>query len=133
MADTPRVNVAILAMPEVTASSVYAMYDLFAAAGRDWPLIMGGVSGGQLMYLTSLHVTRRPSGRRTAYGSSRTMGSTTARRPLSSAFLISLCCPVSAVPTAWRPKLPGYAHVTIWVRRWLPHARVLCCSRRPAC
>ena len=30
----PRINVAILAVPEVTAFATYAMYDLFAGAGR---------------------------------------------------------------------------------------------------
>jgi transcriptional regulator GlxA family with amidase domain len=49
MADTAKVNVALLAVPEVTASSVYAMYDLFSAVGREWSLIMGGVPGEQLM------------------------------------------------------------------------------------
>lgn len=42
---TPLVNVAILTVPDVTASAVYAMYDLFAGAGRDWSFIMGGVAG----------------------------------------------------------------------------------------
>jgi transcriptional regulator GlxA family with amidase domain len=45
----PLVNVAILAVPEVTASAVYAMYDLFAAAGRDWTFITSGVPGEQRM------------------------------------------------------------------------------------
>lgn len=42
---TSRLNVAILTLPDATASSVYAMYDLFAGAGRDWSFIMGGVAG----------------------------------------------------------------------------------------
>lgn len=46
MADAQsKVKVAILAVPEVTASAVYAMYDLFAAAGRDWAFITTGVPG----------------------------------------------------------------------------------------
>ncbi|HEY2616905.1 MAG TPA: DJ-1/PfpI family protein [Acetobacteraceae bacterium] len=50
MADSgPRVKVAILAVPEVTASAVYAMYDLLAAAGRDWAFITTGVPGEQRM------------------------------------------------------------------------------------
>jgi transcriptional regulator GlxA family with amidase domain len=40
-----KVNVAILAVPEVTASALYGMFDLFASAGRDWPFIMGGAAG----------------------------------------------------------------------------------------
>jgi transcriptional regulator GlxA family with amidase domain len=39
----PQINVAILAVPDVTASTTYAMYDLFAGAGRDWAFITTGV------------------------------------------------------------------------------------------
>ena len=38
-------KVAILTMPESTASTVYGMYDLFASAGRDWELLVEGKSG----------------------------------------------------------------------------------------
>ena len=38
-------SVAILAMPETTASVVYGMYDLFMSAGRDWNLIVEGKPG----------------------------------------------------------------------------------------
>jgi transcriptional regulator GlxA family with amidase domain len=41
----PQINVAILAVPEVTASTTFAMYDLFAGAGRDWAFITTGVAG----------------------------------------------------------------------------------------
>ena len=40
-----KVNVAILAVPEVTASALYSMYDLFSAVGRDWPFITTGTAG----------------------------------------------------------------------------------------
>lgn len=43
------VAVAILAMPEATASVVYGMYDLFMSAGRDWGLIVEGRPGPQPM------------------------------------------------------------------------------------
>ena len=50
MPDTEgRVRVAILAYPEVTASVVYAMHDLFSAAGRDWAFITTGIPGRQRM------------------------------------------------------------------------------------
>ena len=42
---SPQINVAILAVPEVTASATYAMYDLFLGAGRDWAFITTGVAG----------------------------------------------------------------------------------------
>jgi transcriptional regulator GlxA family with amidase domain len=45
----PQINVAILAVPEVTASTTYAMYDLFAGAGRDWAFITTGVPGASRM------------------------------------------------------------------------------------
>ncbi len=38
-------KVAILTMPESTASTVYGMYDLFASAGRDWELLVEGKPG----------------------------------------------------------------------------------------
>jgi len=41
----PPATVALLALPEATASTLYGMYDLFAAAGRDWEFIVKGVPG----------------------------------------------------------------------------------------
>jgi len=50
MSDAPeQINVAILAVPEVTAFATYAMYDLFAGAGRDWAFITTGVAGPSRM------------------------------------------------------------------------------------
>lgn len=50
MAETDdRVNVALLAMPEVTASALYGMFDLFSSPGRDWPFIQTGEPGLQRM------------------------------------------------------------------------------------
>jgi transcriptional regulator GlxA family with amidase domain len=43
------VSVAILAFPETTASVVYGLHDLFAAAGRDWGLVVNGRPDPQLM------------------------------------------------------------------------------------
>ncbi len=39
------VEVAILGIPEATASVTYGMYDLFASAGRDWGLVVTGAPG----------------------------------------------------------------------------------------
>jgi len=47
-ADRP-LNVAILAVPEVTASALFGMLDLFASAGRDWSFLLSGVAGEQRM------------------------------------------------------------------------------------
>ncbi len=44
-----RINVALLAMPEVTASALFGMFDLFSAPGRDWSFIMTGEAGAQRM------------------------------------------------------------------------------------
>lgn len=41
----PPINVAILAVPDVTASAVYVMYDLLSGAGRDFQYIISGVAG----------------------------------------------------------------------------------------
>ncbi len=45
-----RINVAILAVPEVTASTLYGMFDLFSSPGRDFAFITAGVAGAQRMY-----------------------------------------------------------------------------------
>jgi transcriptional regulator GlxA family with amidase domain len=38
-------RIAILALPDATASVVYGMYDLFRSAGRDWGTILHGTPG----------------------------------------------------------------------------------------
>jgi transcriptional regulator GlxA family with amidase domain len=43
------VTVAMLVFPETSASVIYGMVDLFASAGRDWPLIVDGAPGPQLI------------------------------------------------------------------------------------
>lgn len=42
MNDSSPARVAILALPETTASVIYGMYDFFMSAGRDWGLICEG-------------------------------------------------------------------------------------------
>jgi len=49
MQNRPPVTVAILAVPEASASVVYGMYDLFRSAGRDWNLIVDGTPGAELL------------------------------------------------------------------------------------
>ena len=45
----PSLHIAILAVPESTASTLFGMYDLFASAGRDWNLITRGTPGPSLI------------------------------------------------------------------------------------
>jgi transcriptional regulator GlxA family with amidase domain len=45
-----RINVAILAVPEVTASTLSGMFDLFSSPGRDFAFITVGVAGAQRMH-----------------------------------------------------------------------------------
>jgi len=45
-----RINVAILAVPEVTASALFGMFDLFSSPGRDWSFIVAGKAGEQRMH-----------------------------------------------------------------------------------
>ena len=54
--DAP-LNVAILAVPEVTASALYGMFDLFSSPGRDFQFITSGVAGDQRMrpYIVARH------------------------------------------------------------------------------
>jgi transcriptional regulator GlxA family with amidase domain len=44
-----RLHVAILAVPESSASTVYGMHDLLASAGADWDLVINGVAGRALI------------------------------------------------------------------------------------
>lgn len=44
-----RLSVALLAIPEITASTLYGMYDIFAGVGRDWAFLMTGSPGEPLM------------------------------------------------------------------------------------
>ena len=38
-------NVAILAVPGVTAWTLFGMVDLFSTVGRDWSLLVSGIEG----------------------------------------------------------------------------------------
>jgi transcriptional regulator GlxA family with amidase domain len=52
------VKIAILALPETSASVVFGMYDLFLSAGRDWGIVVDGRPGSQLIQplLTSVQL-----------------------------------------------------------------------------
>jgi len=52
--------VGILALPEVSASVVYGMFDLFMSAGRDWGLIVEGRPGRQFFAPRVTAETRAP-------------------------------------------------------------------------
>lgn len=43
----PQLTVALLAVPESTASTLHGMYDLLMSAGRDWDFLTRGVPGEQ--------------------------------------------------------------------------------------
>ena len=62
----PAATIALLAVPETTASTLYGMYDLFGATGRDWELLVHGRSGPTL--LNPCIVSRDGRGFRTANG-----------------------------------------------------------------
>jgi transcriptional regulator GlxA family with amidase domain len=59
-------NVAILAVPEVAASTLFGMVDLFASAGRDWAFFLSGVEGEQR--LNPYVVAAQPGGFAAANG-----------------------------------------------------------------
>lgn len=44
-----RLTVALLAVPESTASTLYGMYDVLASAGRDWDFLVAGRPGQSLI------------------------------------------------------------------------------------
>lgn len=58
--DREPVEVAILALPESTASVVYGMHDLFKSAGRDWGLITKGEPGAEVMRPQVIAAQRGP-------------------------------------------------------------------------
>lgn len=45
MSDERTLRAAVLAPPEFTASTLFGVYDLLAAAGRDWEFVVNGVMG----------------------------------------------------------------------------------------
>jgi transcriptional regulator GlxA family with amidase domain len=53
-------NVAILTLPEVGASVVFGMYDLFMQAGRDWGMVVEGRPGESLIAPRLVATTREP-------------------------------------------------------------------------
>lgn len=58
--ETRPISVAILTVPEATASVVYGMYDLFHSAGRDWGLITEGRPGPALLEPTVVATQAAP-------------------------------------------------------------------------
>ena len=60
MAETAAVRVAILAFPEVTASTVYGLYDILASAGRDWEFVVSGQPGPSVMLPSVVSRTAEP-------------------------------------------------------------------------
>lgn len=55
---TPRI--AILTLPEITASVAYGLYDLFRSAGRDWSMIVSGAPGEELFHTELVARTALP-------------------------------------------------------------------------
>lgn len=49
MTSPPASSIALLAVPESTASTLYGLYDLFCSAGRDWEVVVNGGSGAALL------------------------------------------------------------------------------------
>lgn len=45
MSEPRKLVIAVVVTPEVTASTVFGIYDMFASAGRDWAFLTGGEAG----------------------------------------------------------------------------------------
>lgn len=45
MPENKQLIIAVIVTPEVTASTVFGIYDMFASAGRDWAFLTEGVAG----------------------------------------------------------------------------------------
>lgn len=57
--DTP-LPVAVLAVPESTASTVYGMHEILASAGRDWDILTRGTPGKSLIRPVIVAATNAP-------------------------------------------------------------------------
>lgn len=51
--------VAVMALPDVTASTLFGVYDLFSSTGRDWGLLIDGVPGESRIKPTIVAAERR--------------------------------------------------------------------------
>ena len=128
------IDIAILACPEVGASTLYGMYDLLAGAGRDWEtFIEGKPTEGRLRP----RILSRD-------GAPMTVGNGVRVTPDGS--FEDLPAPASRLragvehdsrrrtsPTTLPPRSPGCAAGTTPARRSPPRAPALCCWRKPAC
>jgi transcriptional regulator GlxA family with amidase domain len=56
----PPASVAILTLPEVGASTVFGMYDMFMSAGRDWGMVVAGQPGEQVIRPKLVATRRQP-------------------------------------------------------------------------
>ena len=59
-ANTAPTHVAILALPEVTASVLYGLSDLLVGAGRDWPLVVEDRPGESALRVQIVSATGQP-------------------------------------------------------------------------
>ena len=128
-----RINVAILAVPEVTASTLYGMFDLFSSPGRDFAFITAGVAGAQRM--RPYVVARRTEPFQAANGIwiTRTLISPIALGRTSFASQIFLSILAKASLEATFRKRHGCIQSTATERRWPAHAPEACCLARRVC
>jgi transcriptional regulator GlxA family with amidase domain len=56
----PQVDIALLAFPEMSASSLFGMYDLFWGAERDWGLVVDGAPRPNPLHARIVSVTAEP-------------------------------------------------------------------------
>lgn len=103
-------KIAILAIPDTSASVLYGMYDLFLSAGRDWQLIVEGRPGPKL--IDTMVAAARPGAMRVANGVEIVPDCTLA--DVEDAELI--CVPEVAVPPG-TPLAGRYDTEVAWLRR----------------
>lgn len=106
---TAGITVALLAGPDATASTLYGMYDILGAAGRDWALLMHGQAGQPL--ITPWIVSRDGRGFRTANGAWIEPHAALEALPSPRA----VCVPELFV--APQASLAGYDAESAWLRR----------------
>lgn len=109
MATDARQVIAVLAPPEVTASTLFGMFDVFSSAGRDWDVLTRGVPGPGLFRPLVVSAEGRPF--RTGNGACVCPDAAIADTPLPAALCVPDLMVAPGAPLAGR-----YPRETAWLR-----------------
>jgi transcriptional regulator GlxA family with amidase domain len=115
------ISVALVAVPEATASTLYGLYDLFSSVGRDWEMLVGESTGEARMrpYI----VAARPGELRGANGCL-----IEARRTFADSDVPDIICipDLLIAPGAFTPG--GFAEAVAWIVRCHAAGSLVACA-----